>query len=283
MPSNEFRKPLMHGQFREVRVNLSDAAFALVEPGGSTDEPVDLIKSEVWGHLMDLSTDVLLRTTDRFGGAFQAMHSISSMWLAAITPVEDVDLPLVFDVYLDTYDEFEAAPFIVAHGWYRQANAGLRNALEVMTHAANCIVRGKDEQYRRWRDGTIELAFKNSVDILEGHSSTAKFGGSLPGGAMFGQDGVFRSLYRELCRFAHGSPGHTNADIWESNGPVFVPEAFGRLWGNYRDTFLACSLLLKTAYPEMQLPADLSKVAQHAGAPWNNLAERAVAAYFAEA
>jgi hypothetical protein len=45
------------------------------------------------------------------------------MWLGVITPEEDVDPPLVFDAYLDAYDEFEAAPFIVAHGWYRQATS----------------------------------------------------------------------------------------------------------------------------------------------------------------
>jgi hypothetical protein len=25
--------------------------------------------------------------------------------------------PLVFDAYLDAHDEFQAAPFIAAHGW----------------------------------------------------------------------------------------------------------------------------------------------------------------------
>jgi hypothetical protein len=71
-----------------------------------------------------------------------------------------------------------------------------------------------------------------------------------PGG-LFGRnpDGVMRQLYRELCRFAHGHPCHTNADIWGSNGPVFVPEAFTQFWRDYRDTFLACAILLKIAYP----------------------------------
>jgi hypothetical protein len=86
-------------------------------------------------HLMDSPTDVLLQTTDHFGSTFRAMRSLSGMWISAITP-DGRDLPLVFDAYLDAYDEFEAAPFIVAHGWYRQATSGPRNALEVMTHAA---------------------------------------------------------------------------------------------------------------------------------------------------
>ncbi|MBR7830416.1 hypothetical protein KDK95_29215 [Actinospica sp. MGRD01-02] len=282
MPRAEFSAPLIHGQFREKRVNLSDEAFAYVEPGDGTDDPTDLIEPEVWENLMDLPTDVLLRTTDHFGTKFREMQNISSMWLDVITPVDGVDPPLVFAAYLDAYDALKAAPFVVAHGWYQQATGGLRNALEVMTHAANCIVRGKEEQYEKWRDGSIELKFANSVDNLERHSSTSVLGSSLPPGTMYGKGGVIRQLYRELCHFAHGSPGHTNADMWASNGPVFVPEAFGRFWGNYRDTFLACSLLLKTAYSDMQLPADLTLVAQAAGQLWNNLAERAVASYFTD-
>jgi hypothetical protein len=101
MPRGEFSAPLTHGQFREQRVNLSDEAFAYVEPGDGADEPTDLIEPEVWEHLMDLPTDVLLRTTDHFGTEFREMQNISSMWLDVITPVDGVDPPLVFDAYLD--------------------------------------------------------------------------------------------------------------------------------------------------------------------------------------
>jgi len=282
MPSDELSVPVTEGRFREWRVYLSPEAFA--DPGDGIQAPTSLINQKTWMHLMDLPTDVLLQTTDHFGPTFRATASLSHMWICAITPSGNPDLPLVFDAYLDAYDEFEAAPFVAAHGWYRQATAGLRNALEVMVHAARFAIRGDRDKYLAWRDGTADPPkFQNSVEIIKDHSSTAEVEATLPAGALFGRnpDGVIRDLYKELCRFAHGHPGHTNADIWGSNGPVFVPEAFTQLWRDFRDTFLACSILLKLAYPEMGRPDDLPEVARHAGAPWHGLAASAVTAYFA--
>jgi hypothetical protein len=232
--------------------------------------------------LMDSPTDVLLQTTDHFGSTFLAMRSISDMWISGIVP-DGTDLPLVFDAYLDAYDEFEAAPFIAAHGWYRQATAGLRNALEVMVHAARCAIRGERTAYAAWRDGTADPSkFQNSVELIGGQPSVAKVEAALPAGALFGRnsDGVMRALYQELCRFAHGDPGHTNADIWESNGPIFVPEAFTQLWRDFRATVLACSILLKLAHPGLERSADLLEVAAYAGAPWHGIAPSAVTRYF---
>jgi hypothetical protein len=281
MPSDELSVPVTEGRFRERRAYLSPEAFA--DPGSGVEAPTNLIDRRAWMHLMDLPTDVLLQTTDHFGPTFRAMGSLSYMWICAITP-DPPDLPLVFDAYLDAYDEFEAAPFVAAHGWYRQATAGLRNALEVMTHAARFAVRGEQARYLSWRDGTADAPkFQNSVELIRDQPSIAAIEATLPAGALFGRnpDGVIRALYQELCRFAHGHPGHTNADIWEgSNGPIFVLEAFTQFWRDFRDTLLACSILLKLAYPQMGRPADLPEIADYAAAPWHGLAPSAVTAYF---
>ncbi len=126
--------------------------------------------------------------------------------------------------------------------------------------------------------------FQNSVELIGGQPSVAALEATLPAGALFGRNpnGVLRALYQELCRFAHGHPGHTNADIWKSNGPVFVPEAFTQLWRDFRDTFLACSILLKLAHPALERPPALPEVAAHAGAPWHEIATSAVSAYLPE-
>lgn len=280
MPLDEFTEPITEGRFREQRAYLSAAAFA--DPGGGRDEPTDLIGRDLWMHLADLPTDVLLQTTDHFGSAFGAMRSLADMWISAIVP-NGSGLPLVFDAYLDAYDEFEAAPFIAAHGWYRQATSGLRNAVEVMTHAARFALRGDSTGYTAWRNGTAEPPkFGNSVDMIGTQPAVAAVEAMLPAGALFGlrPEGVMRALYQELCRFAHGRPGHTNADIWGSNGPVFVPEAFTQCWRDFRDTFLACTVLLKLAYPALERPGDLPEVAEHAGASWHGFAPSAIAAYF---
>jgi hypothetical protein len=280
MPSDELSLPLTEGRFRELRTYLSPEAFA--DPGGDIQPPTDLIDRHAWMDLMDLPTDVLLQTTDHFGSTFRAMGSLSDMWISAVMPGQTAS-PLVFDAYLDAYDEFEAAPFIVSHGWYRQATSGLRNALEVMAHAARFALRDDRTGYAAWRSGTTSSPkFGNSVDLIGEHSSIAATETALSSGTLFGRnpDGVLRVLYQQLCRFAHSHPGHTNADIWESNGPVFAPEAFTQFWRDFRDTFLACFVLLKLAYPSLERPADLPKVAEYAGAPWCGLAPTVVAAYF---
>jgi hypothetical protein len=281
MPSDELSLPVTKGRFREQRAYLSPEAFA--DPGDGIQSPTDLIDRHAWVHLMDLPTDVVLQTTDHFGSTFRAMASLSHMWICGIKP-DRPDLPLIFDAYLDAYDEFEAAPFIAAHGWYRQATAGLRNALEVTAHAGRFAIRGDQAGYAAWRDGTADPPkFGNSVDLIGAQPTVATVESTLPAGALFGRnpDGVLRALYQELCRFTHGHPGHTNADIWEgSNGPIFVPEAFTQFWRDFRDTFLACSVLLKLAHPEIERASDLPKVAEHAGAPWHGLAPSAVTAYF---
>ena len=281
MPADELSVRVSEGRFRERRAYLGPAAFA--DPGDGIQAPTNLIDRGTWTHLMDLPTDVVLQTTDHFGSTFRVMASLAYMWNCVITPGEDFRPPLVFDAYLDAYDEFEAAPFIAAHGWYRQATAGLRNALEVITHAARYAIRGETAKYTAWRDGTADQPkFQNSVEIITDHPSIRGSEATLQPGGLFGRnpDGVMRLLYQELCRFAHGHPGHTNADIWGSNGPVFVPEAFTQFWRDYRDTFLACAILLKIAYPPMEQPDDLPEVARHAGTSWNGLAATAVAAYF---
>jgi hypothetical protein len=280
MPLDELSVPITEGRFRERRVSLSPEAFA--DPGDGDHTPTNLIDKQVWMGLMDSPTDVLLQTTDHFGSTFLGMRRISDMWISGIVP-DETNLPLVFDAYLDAYDEFEAAPFIAAHGWYRQATAGLRNALEVMAHAARFAIRGEPTKYAAWRDGSADPPkYQNSLELIGGQPSVHAVETELPAGGLFGRDpdGVLRALYQELCRFAHGQPGHTNADIWESNGPVFVPEAFARFWRDFRDTFLACAILLKLAYPSLERPTDVPEVATYAGAPWHGIAPSAVTAYF---
>ncbi len=151
-----------------------------------------------------------------------------------------------------------------------------------MTHAARFAIRDDREGYAAWRDGTADPKFGNSVDLIGNHPSVVAVEMTLSQGALFGlnPEGVLRALYQDLCRFAHGHPGHTNADIWESNGPVFVPEGFTQCWRGFRDTFLACTMLLKLAYPDLLRPEDLPKVADYAGTPWHGLAPGAVNAFF---
>jgi hypothetical protein len=67
--------------------------------------------------------------------------------------------------------------------------------------------------------------FGNSVDLIGADSAVAAIEARLAGSGLFGMhpDGVLRSLHDNVCSYAHSQPGYTNADIWQSNGPVFTP------------------------------------------------------------
>jgi hypothetical protein len=114
---------------------------------------------------MHLPTDVVLRTTDYLGSMLDDMISQRSAWTNAM-PNDPAAAPFMFDAALDAGDEFQAAPFIAAHGYYRQTTAGLRNALEIMAHAARYAVRNDQAGYLAWRAASAEPTFGNAVDLL---------------------------------------------------------------------------------------------------------------------
>ncbi len=166
--------------------------------------------------------------------------------------------------------------------WYRQATGALRNALEVMTHAARYAVKTDTAGYESWRAGGIELKFGNSVDIIGAVPSVASIEATLGGSGLLGSkpNGVMRELYADVCRYAHSRPGFTNADLWSSNGPVFVGKRFTQFWLDYCDTLMACYILLKIGYPSLALPKPMKSVPVNAGSCWNGLASKAITLYF---
>lgn len=280
MTRPEDLRPIVAGTYRERRSYLADHVFLNVPGGGKP--PDHVLGQEEWEHLMHLPTDVLLRTTDYMGKMLEDMSTQSGAWLKAM-PDNAAKVPFMFDACLDAHDEFNAAPFIAAHGWYRQATAGLRNALEVMAHAARYAVRNDAAGYAAWRAGAIDPPkFGNSTDLIGQATHIARIEIKLGGGALFGvhPTGVMRDLYADVCRYSHSRPGHTNADIWQSNGPVFIGWAFTQFWLDFCDVLLACYILLKIGYPPLELPDAVGGIAGNAGDGWHGLAPSATAAYF---
>ena len=249
MAQPENLRSISEGSYRARRAYLADHCFLEVPGGGAA--PSDPLGAEQWAHLMDLPTDVLLRTTDYLGSMLDDMQTQAYTWLCSI-PIEPSAAPFVFDALIDAHDEFKAAPFIAAHGLYRQATAALRNALEVMAHAVRFAVRSDQQGFDNWRNGSGDPPkLGNSVDLIGVDPTAAAIEATLSDGGLFGvrPDGVLRSLYTNVCRYAHSLPGHTNADIWKSNGPVFIPRAFTGFWLDFCDVLLACYVLFKIGYP----------------------------------
>ena len=206
-------KDLPDDDFRRRRAYLADEAFAIApaEPWVVTD-PID---EKSWDGLVDLPTDVLLRTTDQLGTMLADAHNQWACWIGAIPYEPERPSGFMFGPALDAADEFHAAPFIAAHGYYRQATAALRNALESMASAAALAVHGGVEKFEAWRAGSYEPAFGNMVDRLAQATGPAELDGRFETPGLFGRKpaGLLRRAYGGLCRYTHSRPGHTNADI----------------------------------------------------------------------
>lgn len=275
----EDRVPLSVGRFRAERKYLADHCFALVSGGG--EPPNDVVPREAWEGIMDLPTDVLLRTTDYLGKMVDDMHDQLGGWIFA-TPSELKDSAFMFEPALDASDEFQAAPFAAIHGWYRQATAGLRNALETMTVAAAFAVRNDGARYVDWRRGTHEPKFGNAVEVLGRDARLAAFDSQVGAPGLFGRkpDGVVQETYNELCRYAHSRAGHTNYDIWQSNGPVFVGPGFTQFWMDFCDTVALSYVLLKIGWSPVALPEDARPLFGWASQRWNGIGKAVEAEFF---
>ncbi len=205
------KKRISLATYREKRAYLADHCFLTVPGGGKKPKSKDILGKKEWANLMTLPTDVLLRTTDYLGPMVDDMLTQSYAWLRSLRD-DPTSMPFMFEAALDTHDEFNAAPFMAAHGWYRQATAALRNALEAMTHAARYAVRNDTAGHTSWRAGGQQPKFGNSVDIIGAAAPVAPIEAALGGSGLFGSrpNGVMRDLYADVCRYAHSAPGFTH-------------------------------------------------------------------------
>ncbi len=63
--------------------------------------------------------------------------------------------------------------------------------------------------------------------------------------------GFARSLYRELCNYAHTRPGFAEADLWKSTGPIFASKAFRDWYYAYLRTISICSISILLVGPAL--------------------------------
>ena len=157
------RVHLPEDDFRRERALLAPHLFA--DPGTGHDlPPTEIVSLDAWTGLVDLPTDVLLRTTSHEGSSVDALHSLTTTW-TFLTPMEETTAPYVFESALLANDEFDALAFITLNGYYRQALGCLRNALEVLTIGAGLAIKQDPALFARWRNGE-EVKFGNARDWL---------------------------------------------------------------------------------------------------------------------
>jgi hypothetical protein len=247
--------------FRAVRNVLEPSDFALSDDNPDA-EPTDLIDEPAWRGIMDLPGDVAIRTTSHQGSRVGVLNELLCAWIEVL--LED---GIVARAMLDGFDSFQAAVFNLVHGFYKEAIFALRSALETVTFATACQLAHDNKAWERWLRGD-ELRFGLQcdraqqlppLDVLErrvrkttgGTSIFARQNGS-------GRNAWARNLYGRLSQYAHARADATNAELWESNGPIYSAKGFALAYDLFLETYAICLILAKIAEPRL-LPGEVAR------------------------
>ncbi len=247
---DEDRLDLPPDDFRRMRALLAPHVFA--DPGTGHDlPPTELVSEETWADVVDLPTDVALRTSSHQGRTLDGLHSLEVGWVFSWP--DPGEAPFMDEPALLAGEEFDAVVFNAVHGYYRQAIGCLRNALEVLTVAAGLAVTDNRRLCERWRDGQ-EISFGQARTWLRDSAVGRKVDRvALPSSVLGdGNSAWLKRVYARLCGYAHSRAGYNNADFWESNGPVYVPRALQVVEEELRETLVISYLLLRLAWPEFR-------------------------------
>jgi hypothetical protein len=252
-------KPLPLEDFRAVRIVLEDDDFAIV-PEDPDRPPTDLIDCDTWNSIVTLPDDVSVRTSNDYGRLLQGMDRCWDGFIDSLSMRRD---PIEAAI-LDAADEFHGATYNSLHGFYRQAFGCLRNALETVVIATYCQVTGQRSLFRERESGKSKIEFGRACDGLITAPRLAVFRTRLRkelGDSIFDQrkggndkGGWARRLFSDLSEYEHSRPKFRNADMWESNGPVFSSTAFTRLAASFFETAALCFLMVKMGRPRFRCP-----------------------------
>jgi len=228
--------------FRTSRCKLPPDAFTL---GSEVPEslPQDIIEKDIWKSIIFLPDDVSLRTSDNHGTELKHMYNLWASWIELLGEEQDI----MWEVMLDAADELQASLFNALCGYYRVSATCLRSALELTTIGAHCQLWDRKSEFDRWRNGKCTIKFGTACDNLGRHPQVKSLEEYLQQQmhySLFKQkspvnpEGSWaRRLFSELSDFAHSSPTYSTASLWEgSNGPIYVPLSFRKVFAFYLDT-----------------------------------------------
>jgi hypothetical protein len=262
MEEGTYDLQLAADNFRARRHYLPASAFALVT--GPYLGATDLIPEEQWHELMSWPTDVLLRTTDQHGKQLAQLNGLWSRWVQTL-PLKPEAASFMFNAAWDAADDFNVSTFNTMHGYYRQGLANLRGALEGLTLAASFAVRQDTTGLNAWLSGESEPPkFGNAREIL-----TPALGAEITA--------ILRKLYKELSGYIHSGPYGTNAELWEgSNGPIFVPRSFEKVYRYFRDVMAMDYVLLALGWSAFTVPEYVLALFETPDGAWSDDARIAV-------
>jgi len=248
--------------FRSHRRKLRPEDFA-IGSDGLDSLPSDLIDKDTWDSIVSLPDDVSIRTSDHYGSVIKKYWSMWSEWICLVGALqekaEEPDTSPIAHVALEITDEFQASIYNALVGFYRLAFSSLRNVVEQMTIGLQLNLANDQDAFRFWLRGN-QLLFGWAADCVQHNTPVADLERHLMeavGDNLFRpkasnqSQGFARRLYSELSNFTHGGPAFTNADMWQSNGPIFVSHAFEKWASAFIKTYALAVLETKLAEPNL--------------------------------
>jgi hypothetical protein len=241
--------------FRARRVVLTDNDFAIAPK--RPDRPTDIIDRATWKSIVILPDDVAIRTSNHHGTSLAQLHDLSGVWIECVGDVQDC----MFPVMLDAADDFQASTYNALTGFYRFSMSGLRSALELVTIGAWAQVCGKNQEFSAWREGKEPISFgkacdglMTATDALRQHLLDEVQDSFFDQKGVTSEGGFVRRIYSGVSEFSHSRPGYADADVRESNGPIYVRSAFNHVAWVHFETVGLCFMLVLLARPKMLLP-----------------------------
>jgi hypothetical protein len=223
--------------------------------------PKDLVDRDVWNEITWLTDDVSLRTSDQFGTELKAMNEL---WGSTIEMSQEGGDPW-FHVVLDVADNLQAALFNALCGYYKVSGWCLRTAVENVVVGTYLQLTLTEKDAQRWQKGDLEVSFSLACDQLQGHKTLKRMESYLrtsQGYTLFQQrtsrqkPGWVRRIFSELSEFSHARPPYSDAHMWEgSNGPVFIPGSFGRIYSLFMNTAFVLFLMAKLGRAGLEMPS----------------------------
>lgn len=236
--------------FRKERALLSPPVFFW--ENGEPDAwppPDDMIDQAVWEHVMGLPTHVALESSGSAGSVVTRLNRLSYGWMCSWPEQEDA--PFMAYPTLIAGEEFEALVFNALHGFYRQAIACLRVALENMAIAAALAVTEDSAAFSAWQQGQQEVKYGRARVLLRDSAPGRRIDAAAAPGSVFGDadESWMNSRYKRLCGYAHSRAGYDNGAFWESNGPLYVRAGIDTVEREFRETLALCYLLERLGWP----------------------------------
>jgi hypothetical protein len=165
---------------------------------------------------------------------------------------------------LDMAEGLQASIFNAICGYYRVAASCLRTTLEDIIAGLYLQLERSTEDAAFWQKGELEIRFgfgcdhllrNPKIQPLERHLEKEMHYSIFRQHQQGIEPGWARNLFGELSKYAHAYPTHSEGSLWDgSNGPIFVPSSFERIYAHFLDV---CALLYvgaKLCRPRLRFP-----------------------------